>query len=79
MFTLHASFYSVYKLVGLAAIQESSDGWKRVQDYRLRVGINVVLKKGQERTNKNIYFNAIFLHYSCSDIWQHHSLETCNK
>lgn len=67
MFTLHASFYSVDKLVGLAAIQKRSDGWKRVQDYCLRVGINVVLKKGQEKTNQK-YFNAIFLHRSCLDI-----------
>lgn len=52
MFTLHASFYSVDKLVGLAAIQKSSDGWKRVQDYRLRVGINVVLKKDRKEQTK---------------------------
>lgn len=32
------------ELVGLAAVQQSSDGWKGVQNDGLRVGINIVLK-----------------------------------
>ena len=42
--TLHTALYPVDELVGLAAVQQSSDGWQRVQDNGLRVGINVVLK-----------------------------------
>lgn len=60
MFTLHASFYPVDELVGLAAVQKSSDGWKRVQDYSFRVGINVVLMKRIEKKSELKGFNAFF-------------------
>lgn len=42
--TLHTALYPVDELVGLAAVQQGSDGWKGVQDDGLGVGINVVLK-----------------------------------
>lgn len=32
------------ELVGFAAIQQSSDSWKWIQDDSLRMGINVVLE-----------------------------------
>lgn len=37
------------KLVGLAAVQQSPDGWKGIQYNGLRVGVNVVLKHKSER------------------------------
>lgn len=42
--TLHTALYPVDQLVGLAAVQQGSDSWQRVQDDGLRVGIDVVLK-----------------------------------
>lgn len=36
------------ELVGLAAVQQSSDGRKRIQDDGLRVVVNVVLKHNNE-------------------------------
>lgn len=42
--TLHTALYPVDELVGLAAVQQSPDGWKRIQDNGLRVGVNIVLK-----------------------------------
>lgn len=42
--TLHTTLYPVDQLVGLAAVQQSPDGRKGVQDDGLRVGVNVVLK-----------------------------------
>ncbi len=47
--TLHTALYPVDELVGLAAIQESPDGWKWVQDDGLRVGVNVVLKQRHKK------------------------------
>lgn len=64
MFTLHASFYPVDELVGLAAVQKSSDGWERVQNYSFRVGINVVLKKRREKKIQK-GLNALFLFLHC--------------
>lgn len=49
--TLHTLFYSVDELVGLAAVQQGSDGWERVQDDGLRVCIDVVLKNGDVNTH----------------------------
>lgn len=46
--TFHTALYPVDELVGLAAVQQSPDGWKGVQDDGLRVGVNVVLKHTQE-------------------------------
>lgn len=42
--TLHTALYPVDELVGLAAVQQSPDGWKRIQDNGLRVGVNIILK-----------------------------------
>lgn len=42
--TLHTDLYPVDELIGLAAVQQCSDGWQRVQNDGLRMGIDVVLK-----------------------------------
>lgn len=41
--TFHTALYPVDELVGLAAVEQSSDGGEGVQDDGLRMGINVVL------------------------------------
>lgn len=41
--TFHTALYPVDELVGLAAVEQSSDGREGVQDDGLRVGVNVVL------------------------------------
>lgn len=41
--TFHTALYPVDELVGLAAVEQSSDGGEGVQDDGLGVGINVVL------------------------------------
>lgn len=57
--TFHAALYPVDELVGLAAVEQSSDGGERVQDDGLGVGINVVLiimflRKKQNRKNNRL-------------------------
>lgn len=41
---MHTALYPVDELVGLAAVQQGPDGWKRVQDNGLGMSINIVLK-----------------------------------
>lgn len=41
--TFHTALYPVDELVGLATVEQSSDGGQGVQDDGLRMGINVVL------------------------------------
>lgn len=51
--TFHTALYPVDELVGLAAVEQSSDGGQGVQDDGLRMGINVVLiffLKKEEKT-----------------------------
>lgn len=57
--TLHTLFYSVDKLVGLAAVQQGSDGRERVQDDGLRVCVNVVLKTEMEIKTSGIIYRFL--------------------
>ena len=67
--TLHTALYPVDELVGLAAVQQSSDGWKGVQNNGLRVGINVFLKHRDTDVLKifpTSFYLPIFLYYLSS-------------
>lgn len=52
--TSHTAFYSVDELVGFAAVQQGSNGRKRIQDDGLGVSVNVVL---EAQTRK--HFNSL--------------------
>lgn len=60
--TFHTALYPVDELVGLAAVEQSSDGGQGVQDDGLRMGINVVLiffLKKEERKKKKRYLSRV--------------------
>lgn len=58
------------ELVGLAAVQQSSDGWERVQNDGLRVGINIVLKQRCKHLNNfnfYLFITIIYVHNNKSE------------
>lgn len=53
------------ELVGFAAIQQSSDSWKWIQDDSLRMGINVVLETQIYKPLNFLHSESIYHYYKC--------------
>lgn len=62
--TSHAVLYPVHQLVGLAAVQQSSDGWKWVKNDGLWVSVNIILQDQWNRFEQGRSEDSSELHES---------------